>query len=1065
MSFTSTDRLCAGFSLSFDASVEELWLAWGTGSTLVVVDKALMQVADEIPDRLQVSVSTIICFANTKTQEFNINVFSTVPSLLAVMPCDERVDDLRVVIVGGEACSPAVVNTWAKNRRMLNTYGPTEAAVVSTYTVVEPDVPVTIGKALPGYHTLVCDPESTVPVETNQEGELWVGGNAISLKGYIGREDLNTTKFLDVNGMRYYRTGDLVREDNTGNIWFLGRIDTQVKIRGYRVELEEIESCMVQHLPQCKFAVVAVIGKEVQQLIAYVGTHDDAPDFDVSAATATIKTHLAAYMVPARFFHLPYDSLPRLTSGKINRKQLPDPNTCVAFKQHAPSPLSLDLKTPPMHDQPLSPFGESLLTMMRSVLGHDESTFQRSSDFFDLGGNSLAAAQVVSKMRTAAGSAGDTEVELRIRDVYEHRTVEKILECLDQRSQSASPSSDTDLRASPKDVIVDMGSLPEKLGAQRFWLVAALQSIVVLVALTVGFTLGLLSLYGISVLIDSPPALSRAGTITMYALLAGVGLEVLTALVVLSATILKWLFVGRFRSQRVRIWSLAYFTLWSKQLVLKFHSKAVGIFLGTPLAAPLYRLVGAKIGKNVILHVPLYEPDLVTIGDDVSIASGARLQCLSANTDQEIMLKPIVIGSGVYIGENAVIQGGARIGRGAVVHPMTLVEADADIKPGTVVAGSPMTSVKPSKLSDILNQHKKAAANAQPSCCWSFLTAIHWCFAFKVLLLKPVIMSIPFLFLITVVGIPSSGSHVESMLSLFKLVPISIVMFPVLSVSELLIFKWLCVGRVRAGIFSLNSSTNVRRWIAKQLITGFVTDSGRPFMETMLLPCIYRLLGVKVGKGVEISNGTGFQPDLLYLEDHSMIADAPVLGECVVAFGQVSMGVVSIGERAFVGNGAVVPTTTGPLGADSLIGVASLAPEVVPTGSSWLGTPPIELHAREVIEGDDKLTYNPTCLLVFQRWMWNFVKILLPQTTVQLIGLSSLTAVAFVWEQFHDQLPLFFACMPAIVLLTYLAFLLSCVAVKWLLCGRFKPGMHPLWSSFIWRLETSFGELKPFHYL
>src|SRR5262245_25759068 len=159
-----TDRVLQGFSIAFDASVEEIWLAFSVGATLVVGTLECMRTVDELPDRLR---------------DFDITVFSTVPTLLRIMPRKE-IPKLRLLITGGEAARADIVEKWAvPGRKILNGYGPTECTVTATYTWCVPGAPITIGKPLPGYGAVVLD-ANLLDAPDGVEGELCLFGPAVS---------------------------------------------------------------------------------------------------------------------------------------------------------------------------------------------------------------------------------------------------------------------------------------------------------------------------------------------------------------------------------------------------------------------------------------------------------------------------------------------------------------------------------------------------------------------------------------------------------------------------------------------------------------------------------------------------------------------------------------------------------------------------------------------------------------------------------------------------------------------------------------------------------------------
>src|SRR5215470_14789458 len=237
---TEDDRVYQGFSVAFDAAVEEVWAAFSLGGTLFVP-------ADDV-SRSPQDVAAFIA-------QNRITYFSTVPSFLAMIT--DPLPTVRLLILGGEALPAELVVRWAEGRRMLNTYGPTEATVVATLSEVHPGQPVTIGTALPRYQTYVLD-ENMRQLEPGQEGELYIGGGAVA-RGYMNRPELTAEKFV-INpfrtSQRLYRSHDLVRQRPDGEIEFLGRIDGQIKIRGFRVELSEIEAVLME-LPGIRNAAVA----------------------------------------------------------------------------------------------------------------------------------------------------------------------------------------------------------------------------------------------------------------------------------------------------------------------------------------------------------------------------------------------------------------------------------------------------------------------------------------------------------------------------------------------------------------------------------------------------------------------------------------------------------------------------------------------------------------------------------------------------------------------------------------------------------------------------------------
>ena len=249
------DRVLQSFSTAFDAAFEEIWLAFSAGATLVVATSEMMKSGADLVDTIR---------------ELRITVLDTTPTNLGILGAPEELPLVHTVIVGGEACPGHIVDAWQPGRRFLNTYGPTETTVVATWAELFAGEPVTIGKGMPNYLISVRDPESLLPVEPGDEGELLIGGPGVA-QGYLNLPEKTREKFVSLDGSgRCYRSGDLVREDVEGGLIYLGRADAQVKIRGYRVELEDIETHLTR-VGGSQAVVVAVQLKtesDAQELVA-----------------------------------------------------------------------------------------------------------------------------------------------------------------------------------------------------------------------------------------------------------------------------------------------------------------------------------------------------------------------------------------------------------------------------------------------------------------------------------------------------------------------------------------------------------------------------------------------------------------------------------------------------------------------------------------------------------------------------------------------------------------------------------------------------------------------------
>ncbi len=320
------DRVYQGFSVAFDMSFEEIWIAYLAGATLWIAPPDL--VCD--PQGLVQAV-----------QRNRLTVMHAVPTLMGLI--DDPLPSVRLVNLGGEACPEALVDRLVHpGRELFNTYGPTEATVTASLSRLQPGCPVTIGMPLPNYGLLVVD-EQGRELPRGQCGELCIFGPGLAI-GYWKRPELTAERFVDnpvaaaPHEARMYRTGDLARIEGDGPVHYLGRADGQVKVRGFRIELGEIESALAAQPGVAAAAVTLRRLAEIDQLAAFVIANADCR-VETAALRRALGECLPPYMVPAHFEMVP--RLPRLTSGKVDRKALADWTLNGAGARMATSPSAL----------------------------------------------------------------------------------------------------------------------------------------------------------------------------------------------------------------------------------------------------------------------------------------------------------------------------------------------------------------------------------------------------------------------------------------------------------------------------------------------------------------------------------------------------------------------------------------------------------------------------------------------------------------------------------------------------------------------------------------------------
>ncbi|MGF0317041.1 amino acid adenylation domain-containing protein [Nocardia fluminea] len=406
-------------SPAFDAHLLELLAAFAAGARLVI----------EPPTVVAGTELTVLI------AEHRVTHLLTTPAVLATLrPAD--VPSLAVVVVGGEACPPELVATWAPRVRLHNGYGPTEATVMATQSApLAAGEPVTIGAPLPEVTALLLDSRLRA-VTAGARAELYLGGPCVA-QGYIGDPASTAARFVADprgGGERVYRTGDLVGPRADGGYEFLGRIDTQLAIRGRRIEPAEIETALLTDPTIAHAAVdIADPGTPTARLIAYVvPTRPDpqqpfAPNtrtasedlvasgvtFDAAASLARLRTVLPAALVPAALVTL--DRLPLTANGKLDRTALPT----------SPATLYRPPKTPLQH----------LIATTFAAACHLDSV-GADDDFFAIGGNSLTGVSVSAQL------AQSTNTPITVRWLYTAPTVAALAHRIETYRADADPGAD-----------------------------------------------------------------------------------------------------------------------------------------------------------------------------------------------------------------------------------------------------------------------------------------------------------------------------------------------------------------------------------------------------------------------------------------------------------------------------------------------------------------------------------------------------------------------------------------------------------------------------------------------
>ncbi len=408
------DRVLQFSAFTFDVSLEQLLPSLLVGARVVMRGQEVWS-ADEL-------WRAII--------ELGLTVVNVTPAYMQHVleewrqtPQQWQAHQLRLLILGGDRVLPDLLKMWRQmplqSVRLLNAYGPTETTITATLFDMsqagehEPAGEIVpIGRPLPHRTVYLLDASGT-PVPVGMTGELHIGGSLLA-RGYLNRPELTAERFIadpfsQQPHARLYKTGDVARYRADGTIEFLGRMDHQVKLRGFRIELGEIEAVLRQH-PAVRDAVVITREDRLgdKQLIAYLVLH-----MKQAATVADLKSHMIkqvpAYMVPSAFVIL--EILPLMSNGKIDRRALPAP-------AHIQSELREDFVAPRTEIE------ELIAGIWSQIFGIEQIGIY--DDFFALGGHSLKAMDVISRLRAAL------QIELPLHRFFEAPTIAKFSKMIEQ---------------------------------------------------------------------------------------------------------------------------------------------------------------------------------------------------------------------------------------------------------------------------------------------------------------------------------------------------------------------------------------------------------------------------------------------------------------------------------------------------------------------------------------------------------------------------------------------------------------------------------------------------------
>ena len=410
------DRVLQFASISFDASLEEIFGSLTQGAALVLRDDSVIASPQDLVRFCGLKGVTVLDLPTAYWHQLTATLYG---QEVEFPSC------LRLVVIGGERALPDQLVAWTKfgprHVRLVNSYGPTEATITATVwsldqaAVQASEVP--IGQPLEHVRALVLDGQLQ-PVPRGLMGELYLSGAGLA-RGYLNRPVTTADYFIPnphgTPGSRLYRTGDRVRVNRDSQLVYLGRVDHQVKVRGFRIELGEVEAAVVEH-PSVRECVVVTQEDSSRNigLVAFAVV-ESGETLSVAELSRFLRHRLPTYMVPASI-HI-VDALPLTPGGKVDRRRL-----LQASPVQRPAEMEFVA--------PRTPVEQALADMWKQLLKREQVGVL--DNFFELGGHSLLATQLVARIYQALG------IQLPLRKLFESPTVADLaLAVVEQKAEQA----------------------------------------------------------------------------------------------------------------------------------------------------------------------------------------------------------------------------------------------------------------------------------------------------------------------------------------------------------------------------------------------------------------------------------------------------------------------------------------------------------------------------------------------------------------------------------------------------------------------------------------------------
>ena len=999
--FGPGDRVYQGMSIAFDFSIEEIWTPLVAGATLAPNTAPTSLFGEELAEFLEARSVTYLC---------------CVPTLLASIERD--LPKLRVLLIGGEACPPALVNRWSRSGRiLLNSYGPTETTVTASLGVLQPGKPVTIGRPLPTYSIVILDPERNVALALGEAGEIGVAGVGVA-EGYLNRPELTKAKFIeDFLGLpnnpsgRIYRTGDLGRIGKEGEIEYLGRIDTQIKLRGYRIELTEIESVLLE-IPEIAQVAVTTFEPEpgAPELVAYYSVKHAATAPDRRAIVALMRARLPRYMTPAYLERLPF--IPTLVSNKADRTRLPAPKSARLRLVESAAPA--ETKTERVLARALS-----------ETLGLEDVSVEADL-FADYGAHSLLMARFCARVR-----ALDPALQVAMRDVYANTTLRRLAAALDVQRPTAGEALERPPAHRPSNF--------------AYYACGAAQAAVYVM---VG-ALGVAALQFAFIWIYEAGASSLA--VYMRALVVAAGWFFGHNAFAVAA---KWMLLGRARAETVPIWSVAYFRFWAAKFIVR--SAPANVFAGTPLFNAFLRLLGARIGRNAVIAsraVPI-AADLFEVGEDAVVTNSALLPGYFASGNR-LHFGRIRIGRNAYVGEHSLLDIETAIGDFGQLGHASSLQTGQRVPEGRSYAGSP---AEETTTRFGLKDDMPASALRR----WLFT-------AMRLAFVVAVAGALTDAVIVYAMGILTGGDDVLA----FAPWDAAVTMLPMAADAALAVTLVSLIG----GLLIVHVAPRLANLFLEEgrvyPLFGFhhgmqqivETFSNSRFFNLMFGDSVFiepylRWIGWTLGRGEKTGSNFGSEqaqdnPFLCSVGAHTVASDGLRLGNVTMSNRAFRLGACLIGERSFLGTSVYVPPGA-RTGANVLFGTKVMTPIDGPVRENvgLLGSPAFEipravsrdLEMLAAIGPEERarrlkrktwLNLASIAGLLASRWLIVFIVAYVFGWTVAVYGVDDLPAMIV-------------AASVVVALSTAALILIERASIGF---GRLRPEIATVYDPAFWRIE------------